>query len=189
METRSTLLDRIKDRGDNVAWNEFNQVYFPLLSRYAKIRGLSSPDAEDIAQTCLTEITRQIREFEYDQTKGSFRNWLRRIVERRVIDFLRKQGRQKTVPLDADRGATSADPWHRLWIEEHLRVCLDSLRKELEPRQYDVFVQYAIEQRPAERVADDMGIPVNQVYLAKSRSLARLREMMRERFGNESAMF
>ena len=45
METRSSLLDRIKNDRDHIAWSEFNQIYFPLLNRYAQLKGLSSQRA------------------------------------------------------------------------------------------------------------------------------------------------
>lgn len=46
--TRATLLARLKNRSDAEAWSQFQKLYAPLLYRYARGRGLSREDAEDV---------------------------------------------------------------------------------------------------------------------------------------------
>ena len=46
--TRTTLLSRLKTRSDAAAWSEFHRIYAPLLYRYARGRGLSRADAEEV---------------------------------------------------------------------------------------------------------------------------------------------
>ena len=46
--TRATLLLRLRDRTDSLSWQAFHQRYGELLLRYARSRGASAVDAEDI---------------------------------------------------------------------------------------------------------------------------------------------
>jgi DNA-directed RNA polymerase specialized sigma24 family protein len=80
--TRTTLLARVKNRSDAAAWDEFHQLYAPLLYRYARSRGLSREDAADVRDACLEVVARKIADFEYDRAKGGFKSWLYVSVER-----------------------------------------------------------------------------------------------------------
>ena len=68
--TRASLLLRLKDPTDAEAWSEFHKLYAPLLYRYARRRGLSRDDAEEIRDQCLEVVTRKMPTFEYDKEKG-----------------------------------------------------------------------------------------------------------------------
>lgn len=92
--TSPSLLIRIRDRDDTDAWAKFYDLYGPLLYRYARSRGLSHDDAEDVRGNCYEAIVKQIETFEYDKEKGGFKAWLRTLVNRRVIDRLRKRKSQ-----------------------------------------------------------------------------------------------
>ena len=89
--TRPSLLVRVKNRDDNEAWNEFFDLYSPLLYSYARDRGLSHDDAEEIQSSCYESIVKNIVSFDYESDKGGFRAWLRTMVNRRVIDLFRRK--------------------------------------------------------------------------------------------------
>ena len=50
LATRSSLLLRLRDLGDERSWREFFDVYWRLLFHVARKRGFSQEDAEDVVQ-------------------------------------------------------------------------------------------------------------------------------------------
>ncbi len=182
--TRPSLLLRIRDRGDAVAWREFDALYRPLLERYARARGLSPESAEDVAQHCLTQLCSHIDEFTYDPAKGRFKSWLRTLVNNRVRNLVRDGHEQ---PLAAGEPATPADRepapeeiFDRIWLQEHLWHCLRQLREEVEPVTYRAFLAYVIEQQPVEQVSRELGLTPQNVYTIKWRVTERVAAKMRE---------
>jgi RNA polymerase sigma-70 factor (ECF subfamily) len=65
------------------------------------------------------------------------------------------------------------------WDREHdrfvMKKLLDDLKAEFEPKTWLAFQRFALEQVPAAKVAAELEISANAVFIAKSRVLARLR--------------
>src|SRR6187200_645124 len=74
--TNDSLLLRLKDTHDELAWREFLDLYTPMVCRYAQRRGLQDADARDVAQEVFALVSRAIGAFEYDPLRGRFRAWL-----------------------------------------------------------------------------------------------------------------
>ena len=91
--TRPSLLVRIRDLRDEIAWEEFARLYTPLIYRVARKSGLQDADASLVTQDVLITVSRTIHRFEYDCRNGSFRGWLKVVTRSRLIDFLRADGR------------------------------------------------------------------------------------------------
>ena len=180
--TRSTLLTRLKNRGDAEAWSQFQKLYAPLLYRYARGRGLPREDAEDVRDQCLEVVARKIRTFQYDKAKGGFKNWLYRIAHRKVIDLLRKRHERiadsRELGALPDPGLTPDKIWEQHWEQEHLRYCVAQIRGSVSEMNYRAFHMLLFEECSVEEVRDHLGLNANQVYKAKSRVLQRVRELM-----------
>ena len=89
--TSPSLLIRIKDSSNVKAWQEFFDLYSPLIYSYARQRGLDHEDAEDIRSSVYETVVKHIVEFDYSDGKTGFRAWLQTVVHRRVIDLFRKR--------------------------------------------------------------------------------------------------
>lgn len=57
-QTRSTLLVRIRDPADTKAWGEFVALYQPLLTAYARKRGLVEEDVRDVVQDVFARLVK-----------------------------------------------------------------------------------------------------------------------------------
>ncbi len=89
MNTRETLLMRIRSKQDDLSWEEFSSVYERYI--YLVIRGMkvNHHDAEDLVQTVLLAIWQKIPEYEYHPSSSKFRTWLCRITRNKVVDYIR----------------------------------------------------------------------------------------------------
>ena len=187
--TRTTLLLRLKDGTDQAAWRTFDQLYRPMLVRYACARGLDLSDAEDVAQQCVQAVLGKIDQYEH---LGSFKTWLRAITENKVCDRFRVRGRevQAGTSLWAGRADSQPNPeelWEQQWWSGHLRHCAEVVRGEVAEHTFAAFLGYAMEGQPASVVAGRLGLTVNQVYVSKHRVLDRIRGLMLELTGVEMA--
>lgn len=193
--TRPSLLLRIRDSADDEAWTEFAEIYAPLIHGYARKKGLQEADAADIAQDVLRQVSASIGRFEYDAGKGGFRAWLFTITRNRVNNFFTRDGRGargsgdtrvrqylEEQPAPEDEQAA----WDRE-VEKRLFACaVERVRPEFKATTWQGFWRTAVEQRGAAQVAAELGVSVGAVYIAKSRVLARLRQVV-ETFSDEES--
>ena len=68
--TKPSLLLRIRDAGDSASWNEFAEIYGPVIRSYCRRRGLQPTDADDVVQEILAQVARSIGTFEYEPGAG-----------------------------------------------------------------------------------------------------------------------
>lgn len=180
-QTRSSLLRRVRDLDDATGWNEFDQLYRPMLVSYARQRGLRPEEADEIAQECMSALVPRIKTI---TEKDSFRGWLRGMVANKVSDYLKQRGKHRRAGTDLLSQTPAADQspeelWQRQWNETHLRYCIERLRVEYAPHTLQAFAMYVLQDRPVQEIKRQLGMTANQIYVAKARVLARIRE----RFG------
>ena len=188
--TRSTLLERVKNRSDDEAWQEFDAIYRPLLRRFASARGLTHADADDVVQHCLVTISRHIGDFDYDPRRGKFKAWLRTIINNRIRNLARGQRDYSAGSHDFDRlsnrEATPEALFDRLWREEHLRHCLNRVTSEVDESTFKAFRAYVLEEQPVEQVCRAHNMTRNQVQLIKWRVTNKLRQHMKILLGDSA---
>jgi len=180
--TRVSLLDRLRDTADQVAWREFADRYSDLLLRYALQRGLAIHDAEDAVQASLVRLSRSLTRFEYRAELGTFRAYLRRVVEneiRRAAE--RRRSRPSTLPIDAERDVAAPESgqleeiWNREWMDHHYRLALAAVRDVVEPQTFAAF-ESLLSGTPVAEVAAAFSMSADNVYKIKQRMRDRLRE-------------
>ncbi len=182
--TRASLLVRIRNPKDAAAWRRFDQIYRPMLHRFAIARSLGHADAEDVVQHCMAAIHQHIDSFDYDPEKGRFKAWLRTLVNNR-IRTLRRGPRDVQAPSAAFRNIPAAEAgpeadFDRMWMQEHLWHCLRELQTEVEEATFRAFQSYVIEQRPADEVCQEMNMTRNHLYTIKWRLTEKVSAKMAE---------
>ena len=70
--THPSLLTRVRDPADRVAWREFEARYGPLIVGYCRSLGLQLTDAEDVCQEVMLSLSHALPGFRYDQETGSW---------------------------------------------------------------------------------------------------------------------
>jgi RNA polymerase sigma-70 factor (ECF subfamily) len=79
----------------------------------------------------------------------------------------------------ADPQSEMARQWDREHDREIVRRLLATIQAEFNPRDWQIFHMLVIEDRPVTEVVKRFAITPNLVYVARSRVLARLREVGR----------
>lgn len=186
--TRATLLIRLGDEADREAWEQFVEIYAPLVYRYARRRGLQDADAADLAQEVLWRAADAFRRCKYDRSRGNFRGWLLTIARNELFDWLGGQARREqpgggTTGLQALSELAAhdeAESWRREYDERLFQWACERVRAESRPQAWEAFERTALHEQSGQEVAAALGISVATVYLAKSRVLKRMRELIAE---------
>src|SRR5881396_2506460 len=91
--TRHSLLNRLKDWGDQASWQDFFDTYWRLIYNVAVKAGLTDTEAQEVVQETVIAVARKIPEFKADPAHGSFSAWLMRLTRWRIADQFRRRGR------------------------------------------------------------------------------------------------
>lgn len=183
--TRASLLLQLRDGNNRGAWQEFMQLYGPVVYGFARKRGLQDADAADLMQDVMRSVSSAIGRLDYDRSQGTFRGWLFTITRNKIFNFLsarriRPQGSGDTTTnqlLDAQSdGSDSADVWELEYQRRLASLAMDRVKHEFQENTWRAFWLTAVDGVAAAEVARQVGISPGAVYVAKSRVLARLRE-------------
>jgi RNA polymerase sigma-70 factor (ECF subfamily) len=179
--TSASLLDQARDC-QPAAWQRLVSLYTPLLHSWLTAAGLQPADRDDLTQRVLEVLVRQLSAFEHNGRPGAFRAWLRGIT----INLLREHWRGRPQAGAESALEQFADPnggLSRLWDEQHdrhvLRALLEQVRPEFSEPRWQAFCRLSLDGVPPHVAAEELGMTVNAVLIAKSRVLARLRQEAR----------
>jgi RNA polymerase sigma factor (sigma-70 family) len=181
--TRHSLLSRLKNWDDHESWRVFFNTYWRLVYNMAMRAGLTDAEAQDVVQETVISVMKSMPGFNYDASKGSFKGWLMRLTQWRIVDQFRKRQKgikQQSPASDADEVdaiANVVDPaaskletaWNEEWERNLLEAAVEKVKAQVDPKQYQIFDLYVIKQWPVMRVVRILKINPGKVYLAKHR--------------------
>ena len=182
--TRQSLLLRAQT-GEEQAWKDLTDLYRPLIIGWLNRQGVPAGDLEDLSQDILLSVVKHLPGFQHSGRRGAFRAWLRTIVCNRTTDYWRAL--DAGTQAQGGSGATAAlqqlaDPdsdLNRQWDEEHdryvLNCLLDLVEEEFEPITLKAFRRVALDGASGAEAAEELGMSLAAVYVAKSRVLQRIR--------------
>jgi RNA polymerase sigma-70 factor, ECF subfamily len=188
LKTRQTLILRLKKDGPEreLAWNEFYDLYAPIIGGFARKMGARPGEIGDLIQETLLGFFTAIPEFTYDPNRGRFRGYLKTCTWRVFQKHLDKQklGGRFLVSIEPDDVAVE-QAWNDVWEAEKLQRALEKVRKHYEDqpkmsRTFKAFQMYVLLERPAEEVAEELRMSVASVHQAKTRISQTLKDTMQE---------
>ncbi len=194
--TESSLLREIKSLSNAQGWTRFYRTYAPMIERFALKSRLSPTESQDVVQNTMIQVAKTIPEFEYDRDKGKFKSWLFKCARWRIADIQRARPKH-TVDFQRNPATigdeSELDTWdpgisvfEKLWDEEWEQViqreALEEVKKKISGIHYQIFCLNVLEELPASKVAEMVGVRVAQVHLVKCR-VSRLfkKELMAQR--------
>jgi RNA polymerase sigma-70 factor (ECF subfamily) len=195
LQTRSSLLNRLKSGDDPQSWQEFYDTYGGLIRFFAGKAGLTVDEAEEVVQETAIGVARRLPEFTYDPKICRFKTWLLNLTRWRIQDQLRKRRHEAKLtggtpaeriepsalaPDDTQRTATAEripDPsvpefgseWDRAWEKNLFAQAVERVRSRIDARQFQIFDLHVMKNWPAEDVARTLEISLTRVYVTKHR--------------------
>lgn len=182
----SSLLERLRVNSPE-AWGRLVDLFGPLVYQRCRQNGLQPADAGDVFQDVFRAVATQIGRFRRDRPGDTFRGWLWTITRNKLADFWRGRQEAPQAPggsdalrklqnLMADGPAQPGESPDPAAPRSLYRRALKLIQDEFEERTWKAFWAVAIDGRSPADVADELGMSVNAVYIAKTRVLRRLRE-------------
>ena len=151
-------------------------------------QGLQDADAADLSQEVLAAVAGAVGRLEYDPQRGSFRNWLFTAVRRKLLNWRAARGNKVLGSGDAETHwlleqcpapESAEQEWKSEWEQRMFAWACEQVRQDVADVAWQAFWRTAVDGQPGKRVAADLGLTVAAVYLARSRVLARLKEVVR----------
>lgn len=188
-ETRDSLLVQVRSPENREAWDQFAQIYRPVIYRLARQKGLQDADAQDLAQQVLMSVAAAIGHWEKSSESVRFRHWLRRVARNAIINALSRR------PHDRAAGGTSVQELlmeqpdqdlesnAQIEVEYRRELYLRAarlVRGDVEPETWQAFEMTVIENRSIDDAAIELHRPVGTIYAARSRIMRRLREAVQQ---------
>ena len=166
-------------------WKSFVIVYSPLLRFWIARKQVPLSARDDVLQESLKSIFLGIGEFRRHKFEcGSFRGWLRTIVNRRVADFFRASADDNTAPPELFSNIETReerDPAELVAEETALKElearALHLIRESTAERTWQMFWLSTVEQVPTAEIAQKFDVSSAAVRVAKARVIGRLRKM------------
>lgn len=190
-ETRISLILRLAEWPDVQAWQEFAEIYAPAIYGLALRKGLQNADAEDVTQNVLFGVAQAIERFQPDNDRASFRTWLSRIARNLIAEFCRRRGRMpgavttsdswlRAIEQPAQHSTTLDEAFEREYRQATYQLAARYVQSRVGPGTWQAFYRTTIELQSTETAAQQLGMSVGGVYVARSRVLKMLREEAEE---------
>ena len=196
IQTRPSLLNRLKTGDDNESWQEFYRIYGKLTRDFAIKAGLTDTEADEVVQETAIAMARHLPEYRYDPKVCRFKTWLLNLTRWRIQDQLRK--RKKEAALTPDRPAQPCNDdtartatIHRVpdpdavnleavfetqWRENLFAAALERIKQKFSLKQYQIFDLAVLKEWPAADVAQSLGVTLANVYVTRHRIAAAIKK-------------
>jgi len=196
IQTRPSLLNRLKIGDDADSWQEFYRVYGKLARDFAIQAGLTDTEADEVVQETAISIARHLPNYQYDPKVCRFKTWLLNVTSWRVKDQLKKrkkdamcvQGnspesqnddstRTSTInsvaaPAEPDYGAIFETQWRKNLFD----AALERVKQKFNLKQFQIFDLLVLQEWPAADVARSLGVSLANVYVTKHRVAAAIKK-------------
>jgi RNA polymerase sigma-70 factor (ECF subfamily) len=187
--TSPTLLGRLgRVPADQAAWGEFAERYGRKIYGWCRHWQLQEADAEDVTQQVLLKLAHKMRTFSYDPSK-SFRAWLKTVAHHAWRDFVESRNRSgagsgDTRVLERLQTVQARDGLVSELDEEFTRDLLDEamarVRLRVQPHTWQAFHLLAVEGRSGAEAAEQLGMKVATVFVARSKVQKMLQDEVRK---------
>ena len=187
LETRKSLIVRLKDEQNEFAWREFVCSYEGFLIQLARRQGVPERHIPDVTQQILLVIAKSIDGWKDDGNAASFRRWLSTVSRNVVIRFMSRERKQAGGIGGSDLVAQlqmvedKPDEQHvRQYQHELIVWAAEQVRHEFLESSWRAFWATVIDERPVDEVAAELGVSPGSIYMSRSRIMAKIKKKVAE---------
>lgn len=189
--TRETLLRRLRSADDDQAWEEFVFFYRKFIFSVIVKMGVREADCDDLSQKVLLKLWESLPNFNYNEKRGFFRNWLYTITRNTVVTYINRvkmiSNKKSQIQNDMIEQFESPeiDKMVKEEWEKHIAaLAFTNIKKKVSEQALDAF-QSSLRKEPVAETAQRLGLEENTVYIYKNRvkkkfieEIKNLREML-----------
>lgn len=193
-ETRPSLMLRLRDPLDQQAWVQFVSIYEPLILRLMRQRGMQDADARDVTQQVILAVNQAVDSWHPDGREASFRRWLFAIARNLALKFIQRTATARGPGRRGVGGTDMVDLLNNLPAPDHRTVtefdeeyrteifhwAAERVRSEFRESTWEAFWRTCVLNEPIAAVADRLGMTTGNVYVARTRVIARMRQKVEE---------
>lgn len=182
-ETRNSLLLQIKSQENKEAWEEFVELYRPVVYGVAISRGLQHADALDLVQTVFVSVANSISNWEKSNEQSRFRNWLLRVAKNATINAVTRRPPDQAIggdgfPQEEVQPLRQDFPSEQELDLEYQRQiyvrAAEHVRTRVAEDNWTAFKLTAIDGVSIEQASQELGKTVGAIYAARSRIMKQL---------------
>jgi RNA polymerase sigma factor (sigma-70 family) len=185
-DSSGTLMMRIQeDPADHCAWDEFVELYQPMIRAWCLRWGSQPADAEDIAQQVLLKLLTAMKNYRRQAGSG-FRCWLKTVTHNAWLDFVTARRNSAQYPGSIDSITDSNDAladletqMQRAFENELLAMAMHRVKPRLKPSTWEAFRLTAIENLQGVEAAARLDMDVSNVFVHKHRVMKLLEAEVR----------
>ena len=187
--TQISLILRLRDKSDADAWEQFVSIYRPLIWNVAKRLGMSDEDANDACQNTLLRLSQVVHQWSPNERNSNFRGWLYRVARNcmlrefekdklRFVNTVSEDGKQYLDQLAED--SPEGDSRFQLELRRQIfSVAVEAVQPSVKPIYWEAFRLSYIEDHGINRTAEQLGISIDTVYVARHRVLNQIRQQVK----------
>ena len=187
-DTRHSLIVRLKDSRNDLAWTEFVCAYEPFLTRLVCKQGTPDRHVADVTQQLFIAIAKSVDGWKSDGKTASFRRWLGCVARNVVIKFMVRERKQITgqggsdflTALEATVDPSTDAELIRQYEQELTLWAAERVRSEFRESSWRAFWETEVVGRPIAEVSAELGVSAGSVYMSRSRIFARSRVVIEE---------
>ena len=187
LETRKSLIVRLKNEQNEFAWRDFVCSYEGFLNQLSRRQGVPERHIPDVTQQILMTIAKSIDGWKDDGNAASFRRWLSTVSRNVVIRFMSRERKQAGGVGGSDlvavlqNVADKPDEQHVRKYEHELIVwAAEQVRHEFLESSWRAFWATVIDERSVDEVAAELGVSAGSIYMSRSRIMAKIRRKVAE---------
>jgi RNA polymerase sigma factor (sigma-70 family) len=192
IQTRPSLLNRLKSGDDTESWQEFYRIYGKLARDFAIHAGLTDTEADEVVQETAIGMARHLPAYHYDPKVCRFKTWLLTQTSWRIKDLIKRRehhARHIVAQAPDETGKTSAinrvadpDPvelgglFEQEWRKNLFDAALERVRGKVSARQFQIFDLVVNKGWLPADVAKLLGVTLVSLYVTRHRVGAAIKK-------------
>ncbi len=186
--TRKTLIQRVQDQHNDLAWEEFIEIYSRYVFSILINMNVAESDADELHQEIMIKLWKRLPELDIENLR--FRNYLSTVTKNTVLNFIRSRKRRiaREEKALADTTLTYLDSIRLPDIDEiaekewriHLtHLALQNIEPLFSKNAITVF-KLSLQGLTAQQIVDQEDMTLNTVNTLKSRVKSRFKSELEQ---------